>query len=206
MKVGAFYTRDGHSDLTVWAPLAQTIELKVVSGGNDLLPLQKLDLGYWTIRTNALSPGDKYLYSIDGDRERPDPASFFQPYGVHEASEIIDHNEFDWGDAAWTGMSIGEMIMYEIHVGTFTQKGTFDAAINMLDDLKALGINAIEIMPVAQFPGERNWGYDGVYPFAVQGSYGGPDGLKRFDNIKNYSQPLTVACIDKPLKPVGPSI
>jgi maltooligosyltrehalose trehalohydrolase len=180
MKIGAFYTRDGHSELTVWAPRAQRVELKVVSGGNNLFPLQKMDQGYWTIRTDALSPGDKYLYSIDGERERPDPASFFQPRGVHEASEIIDHNRFIWRDDAWKGMLLAEMIMYEIHVGTFTEDGTFDAAIKRLDDLKELGINAIEIMPVAQFPGERNWGYDGVYPFAVQGSYGGPDGLKRF--------------------------
>ena len=180
MKAGAFYSQKGYSDFTVWAPFAQSIELKTVSSGNYLLPLQKIDRGYWTIRTDAVSPGDQYLYSIDGERERPDPASFFQPHGVHEASEIIDHNSFVWRDAAWKGISLAEMIMYEIHVGAFTEEGTFDAAINRLDDLKELGINAIEIMPVAQFPGERNWGYDGVYPFAVQGSYGGPDGLKRF--------------------------
>jgi maltooligosyltrehalose trehalohydrolase len=108
--------------------------------------------------------------------------SFYQPDGVHRASQVIDHNSFTWQDIDWTGVDIEDMIIYEIHIGTFTHEGTFSSAVDRLDDLQKLGINAIEIMPVAQFPGTRNWGYDGVYPFAVQNSYGGPEGMKGFVN------------------------
>lgn len=109
-----------------------------------------------------------------------DPASHFQPEGVHGPSEVVDHDAFPWRTRAWAQRPFGEWAIYELHVGAFTPEGTFDAAIGRLDDLAELGINAIELMPVAQFPGARNWGYDGVYPFAVQNNYGGPEGLKRF--------------------------
>lgn len=111
--------------------------------------------------------------------DRPDPASHFQPQGVHGPSQVIDHSTSPWQDAGWKGVPLAEMIFYELHVGTFTPAGTFAAIIPRLPDLVELGVNAIELMPVAQFPGDRNWGYDGVYPFAVQNSYGGPLGLKQ---------------------------
>src|SRR5262249_38603477 len=110
--------------------------------------------------------------------DRPDPASRSQPEGVHGPSELIDPR-FDWQEQNWRGIDLADLILYELHVGTFTPPGTFDGVIGQLDRLLDLGINAIEIMPVAQFPGRRNWGYDGVYPFAVQSSYGGAAGLKR---------------------------
>jgi maltooligosyltrehalose trehalohydrolase len=144
--------------------------------------MQQDDLGYWAVRADGIFPGDLYLFCLDGNKERPDPASSFQPRGVHKASQIIDHNTGDWDDSDWKGILLSEMILYELHVGTFTREGTFDAIISRIDHLKGIGINTIEIMPVAQYPGERNWGYDGVYPFAVQNSYGGPDSFKRLIN------------------------
>jgi maltooligosyltrehalose trehalohydrolase len=124
-------------------------------------------------------PGALYLYRLDGNKERPDPASRFQPQGVHGPSQVIDRNVFPRENGEWTGLPLESYILYELHVGTFTTEGTFDAVIPRLDALKELGVTAVELMPVAQFPGSRNWGYDGVYPFAVQDSYGGPEGLKK---------------------------
>ena len=121
----------------------------------------------------------RYLYCLDGKIDRPDPASKSQPEGVHRASEVIDDRGFRWGDANWRGLALEDYIIYEIHVGTYSSEGTFDAIVPHLVELKELGVTAIELMPVAQFPGDRNWGYDGVHPFAVQNSYGGPESLKR---------------------------
>jgi maltooligosyltrehalose trehalohydrolase len=122
--------------------------------------------------------GDRYWYWLDGTLRRPDPASRSQPEGVHGPSQVIDP-AFAWNDSEWRGKALEECIIYELHVGTFTPQGTFDGVISRLDYLCELGITAVELMPVAQFPGERNWGYDGTFPFAPQNSYGGPDGLKQ---------------------------
>lgn len=129
-----------------------------------------------------LSGATNYLYRLERELERPDPASHFQPEGVHGPSRVVVHNRFRWQDNNWKGIALSDMIIYEIHIGTFTREGTFTAAVPRLRDLIELGINAVEIMPVAQFPGKRNWGYDGTYPFAVQNSYGGPEGLKQLVN------------------------
>lgn len=179
MKIGARYLKDGLCEFVIWAPLVDKVSLRINSLDTEL---ERDEFGYWKALLKDVRPGDRYLYCLDGKRERPDPASFFQPDGVHKASQVIDHNSFQWQDPGWKGIPLSEMIMYELHVGTFTHEGTFDAVIARLDELKGFGINALEIMPVAQFPGDRNWGYDGVYPFAVQNSYGGPDGLKRLVN------------------------
>ena len=181
MKPGAHY-KNNQCRFCVWAPHAQKMSVKLLTKPERFIPMQKDEKGYWHVIIEDVSPGTIYSYTLDGDRERPDPASFFQPDGVHKASQVIDHNAFKWQDDDWKGIPLPDMIMYELHIGTFTIKGTFDAAIARIDDLKELGINTIEIMPVAQFPGERNWGYDGVYPYAVQNSYGGPEGLKMFVN------------------------
>ncbi|MEW6586505.1 MAG: alpha-amylase family glycosyl hydrolase, partial [Nitrospirota bacterium] len=182
MRIGAFYSGDGKCAFAVWAPSANTMELKIVSPDDVLFPMEKDDAGYWTTVIDGVLPGTLYYYKLNGERERPDPASSSQPQGVHGPSQVTDHGSFRWDDAAWMGVPLHEMIMYELHVGTFTPEGTFDAILPRLGELRELGVNAIEIMPVAQFPGERNWGYDGTYPFAVQHSYGGPDGLKRLVN------------------------
>jgi maltooligosyltrehalose trehalohydrolase len=180
--IGANLKDEGVCEFIVWAPLLENISLKIVSPHERLIPMTGSDRGYWNVTVEDILPGMRYVYNLEGERERPDPASFFQPRGVHESSQVIDHKAFQWDDSDWRGLALSKMIIYELHVGTFTSDGTFDAAIARLADLKEIGINTIEIMPVAQFPGDRNWGYDGVYPFAVQNSYGGPDGLKGFVN------------------------
>lgn len=183
MKIGSQYLGNGRCEFIVWAPFLNSVDLKIVSPEKLTLLMKKDDKGYWRIVVEGVFPGALYLYNLDGKRDRPDPASYSQPEGVHGPSEVIDHSTFNWEDGNWRGISLSEMIMYELHVGTFTQEGTFESIINRLNDLLDLGINAIEIMPVAQFPGERNWGYDGAYPFSVQNSYGGPEGLKRLVNV-----------------------
>lgn len=179
MKIGADYSEKGITEFTVWAPYAKTVELVLPSRENERQTMERDSSGYWKVERSDISSGDLYLYRLDGGRKRPDPASSYQPLGVHKPSSVIDHKAFCWGDQHWEGLALSDMIMYEVHIGTFTEQGTFDAAIPLIDDLKDLGINTIEIMPVAEFPGGRNWGYDGVHPFAVQSSYGGHDGLKR---------------------------
>jgi maltooligosyltrehalose trehalohydrolase len=164
----------------VWAPHSKRVEVKVLSPEKRLIPMRKSGRGYWKVRTRSVLAGAGYFYRLEGMKDRPDPASDFQPEGVHRISRIVDHGAYQWQDSGWSGLSLENMVIYELHVGTFTPQGTFDAAARRLKDLANLGINAINIMPVAQFPGNRNWGYDGVHPFAVQNTYGGPDGFKGF--------------------------
>ena len=172
----------GSIQFVVWAPLAVRVEVHLLSPAERLVPMEPLTGGYFAARVADLPSGATYLYRLtrpDGARvERPDPVSRSQPQGVHRPSAVVDR-DFSWNDAAWRGRTLGEYVVYELHVGTFTPAGTFDAVVERLDALVELGVAAIEIMPVAQFPGERNWGYDGVYPFAAQHSYGGAQGLKR---------------------------
>jgi maltooligosyltrehalose trehalohydrolase len=141
-------------------------------------PLQAVDSGYFYGEIEGVKPGALYKFRINEASEFPDPASRHQPEGVHGPSSVVT-TDFAWTDQTWGGIALRDYIIYELHVGTFTPQGTFDAVIERLDYLKELGVTAVELMPVAQFPGSRNWGYDGVYPFAVQDSYGGPAGLKR---------------------------
>ncbi|MGE5655462.1 MAG: malto-oligosyltrehalose trehalohydrolase [Actinomycetota bacterium] len=179
MKVGAEYLGNSQCQFTVWAPTLKQVAVQIVSPNNRLLPMEKIDEeGYWQVTTTDLEPGTLYYYQLEGTTDRPDPASQYQPQGVQGPSAVIEHT-FPWTDDRWQGVPLAEMIIYELHVGTFTPEGTFEAMIPRLQDLKRLGVNALEIMPVSQFPGERNWGYDGVFPYAVQNSYGGPQGFKK---------------------------
>ena len=180
-RLGANVLRDGGIEFLVWAPKARRLEVHVVSPAERLIPAQPLEKGYFHAVARDLFPGTQYFYVLGEGVERPDPASRFQPQGVHGPSQVIDP-QFAWTDSAWRGIPLHAYVFYELHVGTFTPEGTFGAIIPRLQELRDLGITAIELMPVAQFPGARNWGYDGVYPFAVQDSYGGPDGLKRLVN------------------------
>lgn len=166
----------------VWAPFAQSMAVKIISPPGQLVAMEQEGSGYWKAVVSGLAPGSRYYYRLDDDRDRPDPASHFQPEGVHGPSQVVDHAAFCWTDRDWRGIPPASMIIYELHTGTFTPEGTFEAVIARLKDLKELGVNAVELMPVAQFPGARNWGYDGAYPYAVQNSYGGPEGLKRLVN------------------------
>ncbi len=164
----------------VWAPAAQTVSVELVDQDRIAIPMQPTSEGYFEVTVEGVGLRARYRYLLDGKHARPDPASRFQPEGVHGPSVVVDPDSFRWTDTAWRGIPLEDMIIYELHVGTFTREGTFGAIIPHLSYLKeSVGITAIELMPVAQFPGGRNWGYDGVYPYAVQSSYGGPDGLKR---------------------------
>ncbi|MEA1943754.1 MAG: malto-oligosyltrehalose trehalohydrolase [Euryarchaeota archaeon] len=182
MRIGAHHLGDGRCEFCVWAPFLRDVALKIVSPEEYIIPMEKDRKGYWRVAVDRVFPGTRYFYRLEGTLDRPDPASGFQPDGVHGPSQVIDHNSFQWEDDNWSGIPLKEMVIYELHAGTFTREGSFDTIIPRLDDLCDLGINAMNIMPVAQFPGERNWGYDGAYPFAVQNSYGGPEGLKKLVN------------------------
>jgi maltooligosyltrehalose trehalohydrolase len=193
MRIGAHYLGENRCEFRVWAPNAEAVALEIVSPEKRLLPMQQQG-EYWHLTANDIQPGTLYFYQLNNGESRPDPASNLQPLGVHGPSQVVDPN-FSWNDSNWSGVPLENMIIYELHVGTFTSEGTFEAIIPRLKDLQELGVNAIEIMPIAQFPGDqaaegkevasnvstayRNWGYDGVYPFSVQISYGGPEGLKR---------------------------
>ncbi|MGH9712754.1 MAG: malto-oligosyltrehalose trehalohydrolase [Candidatus Acidiferrales bacterium] len=180
-KLGANISQDGGCNFLVWAPWVQTVCLHLLSPLNRFVPMHREENGYFHLHLSDVPSGALYLYQLDNGEERPDPASRFQPQGVHGPSEVVD-SRFDWEDESWHGMELQNFVFYEIHTGTFTPEGTFEAIISRLAELKDLGISAVELMPVAQFPGSRNWGYDGVFPFAVQESYGGPQGLKRLVN------------------------
>jgi maltooligosyltrehalose trehalohydrolase len=174
---GAWYEQ-AYCRFRLWGPQLTRPLLLLEDVPVRAIEMVRDDLGYWEAVVRDIAPGTRYRYRPAGKEAFPDPASFFQPEGVHGASKVIDHR-YDWTDGDWNGLPFPELILYELHVGSFTPQGTFDAIIPRLQELASLGINAIELMPVAQFPGSRNWGYDGVYPYAVQESYGGPMALKR---------------------------
>jgi maltooligosyltrehalose trehalohydrolase len=177
--VGAQLT-ETNTAFTVWAPLCKNVNLLLNETGK-VFSMTKDDRGYWSVAVDAIAENTTYLFQLDNEKTLPDPASRSQPQGVHGPSSVVKEKYF-WTDAEWKGLALAEMIIYELHVGTFTIEGTFEGVISKLPYLKELGINAIELMPLSQFPGNRNWGYDGVYPFAVQSSYGGPVGLKKLVN------------------------
>ncbi|MAS33704.1 MAG: malto-oligosyltrehalose trehalohydrolase [Anaerolineaceae bacterium] len=164
----------------VWAPGAQQVETHLLDSDR-YITMQRDRAGYFTCHVDGVMPGARYYYRLDGEKERPDPASRSQPEGVHGPSQVVDP-DFKWGDAGWQPPSLRNSVIYELHVGTFTTEGTFDAIINYLPYLVELGVTTLQIMPVAQFPGARNWGYDGVQLYAPHHDYGGVDGLKRLVN------------------------
>lgn len=175
-KIGADHS-DGVTQFCLWAPFAKRVRIKASGSRNDEFEMKSGKFGYWDFKTDRLKAGDKYWFLLDDNDPRPDPASKFQPDGVHGPSVIIDFSNAFVEEPRWNNPELADYCMYELHVGTFSPQGTFQGVIERIAYLKDLGINAIELMPLAAFPGERNWGYDGVYPFAVQESYGGPDGL-----------------------------
>ncbi|HEX2698722.1 MAG TPA: malto-oligosyltrehalose trehalohydrolase [Acidimicrobiales bacterium] len=160
----------------VWAPKAAVVELDL-SGRR--VSMAAMAGGWHAADVRDAAPGTDYGYALDGGPVLPDPRSPWQPAGVDGPSRTVDHAAFPWTDAAWRGVHLPSAVLYELHVGTFTAEGTFDAVVGRLDHLRDLGVDAIELMPVAQFPGTRGWGYDGVDLYAPHESYGGPEGLKR---------------------------
>ena len=166
-------------EFTLWAPGAKKVSVKV---GDATYPMAGLDpRGWWKVIVDEARPGTDYAFVLDDDpTPYPDPRSLWQPEGVHGPSRIYNQAAFSWNDVGFQPPPLSSAIIYELHIGTFTPEGTFDAAIARLDYLVELGITHVELMPVAEFPGERGWGYDGVALFAVSHAYGGPDGLKRY--------------------------
>lgn len=176
------------TDVRLWAPSATRADAHVA---DEVLPMTAEPDGTWVI---DLPVGTEYLLSIDGGEPRPDPRSGDQPHGIHGSSRVFDPGTYTWGDAAWSGRRVLGGVFYEMHVGTFTPAGTLGAAIDRLDHLVALGVDTVELMPLAPFPGDRGWGYDGVSLFAVHARYGGPGALQRF--VDAAHQRGLAVCLD----------
>lgn len=200
--LGATRCPRGGWHFAVWAPQREKIELHLQSDRSQFLPMERDELGYFHATVADAREASTYFYRLDGGSERPDPASRFQPDGVHGASQLVHTANFPWSDASWRGPSLEDSVFYELHVGTFTPEGTFAALIPHLDRLADLGVTTIELMPISQFPGGRNWGYDGVYPFAAQNTYGPPRDLQKFVD-EAHARGLAVA-LDVVYNHLGP--
>jgi maltooligosyltrehalose trehalohydrolase len=172
-QLGAVPLDDGSVAFRVWAPNANTVAVRIEGGDHELAAGED---GVFECEV-AAAPGTDYVYVIDGRSERPDPCSRAQPEGVRGPSRIVDPNGFEWTDDDWPGVSLDELVIYELHVGTFSPAGTFAGVAERLAELRDLGVTAIELMPIATFPGNRNWGYDGVYAYAPHPAYGGTEGF-----------------------------
>jgi maltooligosyltrehalose trehalohydrolase len=190
---------------SVWAPHVDDVAVHIVEAGGKpqdrVVPMQRSEDGVHQVTVDDVVPGTLYTYRLRPDRELPDPASRRQPRGVHGPSAVVDPG-FEWNDQRFGCPPLSEMIIYELHVGTFSAEGTFRGVVEHLDRLRDLGVNAIELMPIAQFPGQRNWGYDGVYPYAVQDSYGGLVGLQRL--VESCHQRGIAVILDVVYNHLGP--
>jgi maltooligosyltrehalose trehalohydrolase len=164
----------------VWAPAAQSVSVEIEGDRPSLTILEPERDGYFSTTVPGIGAGARYRYRLDGRGPYSDPCSRFQPEGPHGPSMVVDPNAFVWSDSSWPGIEMNGQVIYELHVGTFTAPGTFDAAARHLADLKALGVSVLEIMPIAEFPGRWNWGYDGVNLYAPFHGYGDPEAFKRF--------------------------
>jgi maltooligosyltrehalose trehalohydrolase len=182
LQFGASLRGDETVEFRVWAPNLTSLEVRILGERARTIPMTR-SLNSADSEFVAVVPqvreGTDYFYVLDGERERPDPVSRWQPRGVHSPSRVVNPASFHWSDQRWAGIPLKEFIIYELHPGTFTREGTFESVIPRLPYIRDLGITAIEIMPVAEFPGNRNWGYDGASLYAPQSSYGGPAGLKK---------------------------
>jgi len=205
------YPSGGWSDAgfqpRVWAPEAKRVDLVVddrpeQDGLTSREAMIGTDDGWWQAE-RRLSAGARYAFSVDGGDPRPDPRSAWQPDGVHAMSAVHDPGAHDWADAEWVGRDVRGAVIYELHVGTFTHDGTLDGAIERLDHLVELGVDMVELMPLAAFPGQHGWGYDGVALFAVHRAYGGPAALQRFVDAA-HRRGLAV-CLDVVYNHLGPS-
>ena len=177
MPFGAELREDGSVRFRLWAPALRQVQIFLENGKK--LSMHPADSGWFELITREAVAGTRYRFQVNDKVKVPDPASRFQPGDVHGPSEVVDPRAFDWADESWRGRPWEEAVIYELHVGTFTPEGTFAAVEQKLDYLCALGVTALELMPVADFPGKRNWGYDGVLPFAPDNSYGRPADLKK---------------------------
>ena len=178
LRFGARPLADGSTEFRVWAPRAESLEVKVLGDEPRTFALEHAGGGVFEARVPGVAAGADYFYVVNGN-ERPDPVSRSQPSGVHGPSRVVAPEAFAWADEGWKGLALKEYVVYELHTGTFTPEGTFEAVIPKLAHLKELGVTAVELMPVAEFPGGRNWGYDGAHLYAPQSTYGGPEELKK---------------------------
>ena len=185
----------------VWAPAAQTVELHLPDQDR-LVGMIPVPGGWWTAPFD-LEPGTDYAYRVDGSPNRPDPRSALQPDGVHGPSRTVDPDTWRWTDQNWAGKDLRGSVIYELHVGTFTPEGTLDAAVSRLGHLVDLGVDIVELMPLAAFPGKAGWGYDGVGLWAVHEAYGGPDALARFVDAAHNAG--IGVCLDVVYNHLGPS-
>lgn len=160
----------------VWAPQARLMEIEIQGRR---LAMERDAQGWWHVDTPLAEHGADYNFAVDGGEPLPDPRSLWQPEGVDGPSRVLEHNEFSWSDTTWRPPPLSSAVIYELHIGTFSPQGTFDGAARRLDHLLKLGVSHVELMPVAEFSGNRGWGYDGVDLYAPHHAYGGPEGLKR---------------------------
>ena len=191
----------------VWAPYAQRVDLDLHTyEGVNRVPMDRSDSGWWR-HHGQVGPGTDYAFRVDGGEPTPDPRSCWQPRGVHGPSRVFDLGAHQWQDRDWRGPQDGagvlSAVVYELHVGTFTDIGTLDAAVEHLGDLAQLGVDVVELMPLAAFPGRWGWGYDGVHPYAVHDPYGGPAALQRF--VDACHQHGVGVCLDVVYNHLGPS-
>jgi maltooligosyltrehalose trehalohydrolase len=177
LKFGANCMADGGVEFRVWAPKLRSLAVRI-GEPERMIPLTRQQDGIFSVVVPDAVAGTEYQFLLNDDRLRPDPVSRWQPYGVHGASRVVDPGSFAWSDAHWAGLPLKDFITYELHIGTFTPEGTFEAAIAKLPYLRDVGITAVELMPVVEFPGNRNWGYDGASLYSPHSAYGGPAGLK----------------------------
>jgi maltooligosyltrehalose trehalohydrolase len=203
LDLGATVLQEG-VQFRVWAPPARRVEVELDGARKRYLPMARAADGVWTAVLPESGVGRRYKYRLEGRRAFPDPYSRSQPLGVHGPSEVVDPAAYVWRDQAWRGLDMQGLVIYECHVGTATPAGTCTALCRHLQRLKDLGVGALELMPVAAFPGRRNWGYDGVYPFAVSANYGGPNGLKRLvDAAHAYGLGVILDVVYNHLGPEG---
>jgi maltooligosyltrehalose trehalohydrolase len=203
MPFGAECLPNGSVRFRLWAPAADEVKVHLANTYESVnIPLDPHDTGWFELVTDAAGAGTRYQFKINDGLEVPDPASRFQPRDVHGPSEVIDPDAFDWQDLAWQGRPWEDVVIYELHVGAFTPQGTFAGLGERLDYLSELGVTALELMPVADFPGQRNWGYDGVFPFAPDSTYGRPEDFKKL--IQNAHQRGIMVFLDVVYNHFGP--
>jgi maltooligosyltrehalose trehalohydrolase len=213
LEFGASVRNGGQTEFRVWAPKVKSLAVRILGGQRRTIPMtcestlaeSRPEFGAEFVATvPGVGEGTDYIYVLDGERERPDPVSRWQPRGVHGPSRIVDPGSFVWSDQDWAGIALKDFIIYELHTGTFAAEGTFESIIPRLPYLRDVGITAIEIMPVAEFPGNRNWGYDGASLYPPQSSYGGPTGLKKLvDACHQHRMAVVMDVVYNHLGPEG---
>jgi maltooligosyltrehalose trehalohydrolase len=204
LQFGASVRDGGSVEFRVWAPKVTNLAVRILREPPLTVSMTRTAASEFVVTVPNVGEGTDYFYVLEGERERPDPVSRWQPRGVHGPSRVVDPDSFRWSDQTWSGIALKDFIIYELHTGTFPPEGTFESIIPRLPYLRDLGISAIEIMPVAEFPGNRNWGYDGSGLYPPQSSYGGPIGLKNLvDACHRHGLAIVMDVVYNHLGPEG---